>query len=278
MPVAPRRPLVLRAAALPLAGALLLAGCGSGDEDETATPAIGASAGASSATTPMSSEAPDAGTSSEPSTDPAASAPAEPSTPAEGSAGGEGVGGPRADGTVRVIDQANAFQVDLPKGWVVLEDPSRSEAAQVLGGGKGKPTAELVKQAQSAFAQGAKLVALESGAKTFAANVNIVIKPAGGLPAKDIMRAVPTAEASLKAIKGTVTKSEEITLGEGPAARIDYRLTPAGADFEIVGRQIYAIRDDNAYIVTISIPKGAGASDVELIADSLFLGRTALGS
>lgn len=244
MPTHVARPLRL-SAAMTAAAAALLAGCGSSSGTTGST-------GAAPAGTPVASA-------SEATPQP----PVASATPSEITP---------ADGLVHVVDTTNGYSLALPAGWVVVPDESRNEPLGITGpvGRTVKP--ELATQAKGAYASGAKLIAVEPAATKFATNINIVLQPSGDLPAADIMKVVPSAKKELETLHATKFVAKPTTLGGQPAAQIDYAYVLPTTKVPVSARLIYAIRDGNAYVVTISRATSTSASSTEAIASSIRLG------
>lgn len=167
----------------------------------------------------------------------------------------------------------NKFSVTLPKGWQVINDPTRADKLIVSGlAGTADKDPSVLAAATAAFNQGAKLLAVDTNDKPSTSNVTVLVKAAAGINAADIMQVVPSAEQQLSALNATDVHDEKITLDGGPAAQVDYQYNPAGGSLTVIGHQFYLIRAGNAYITTISTKKGASAADGDLIVHSLHFG------
>lgn len=203
------------------------------------------------------------GSSSTPATAPQTSVPSAPDVSAPAAA-------PTAPaGAVVITDATNGFDITVPKKWAVLEDPSRKDKLQITGQRGEVANSELKTQATSAFAQGAVLIALATDETTFASNVNMLLKPADGLDADDIMKVVPSVKQQLTQLKATHTVATKTTVDGGPAARIDYDFVPAGQTYTIHGRQIYVVRGGKAYVTTVSLLSKTSQSVADLIVASM---------
>ncbi len=203
---------------------------------------------------------------------PGNSTPSTPSTPSAGATDTTGDAPTAADGLVHVVDSTNGFSLELPAGWVVAPDASRSAPLSISGPVGKKVEPKFAATAEQSYAAGAKLLAIEPGAKEFGTNVNVIVQPSGGFAAKDIMLLVPSVKKELAALKTTSFTSKAVTLGGQPAAQMDYTYPLASNGFPIAARVIYAIHNGNAYIVTISRDAKLSVASTDTVANSIRLG------
>ena len=203
------------------------------------------------------------------STAPGAAASSAASTGSEPSAGSTLEAKPPANGSVHVTDAANGYSLELPAGWLALPDESRAEPVQVSGPTAKNIPAAVSAQAKHLYESGPKFIAIEDGTNLSSANVNVVVKPAGGADAKDIMKFVPAVRSALAALHPTSFTSKQVTLGDKPAAQIDYTYDVAGNKGGVSARLVYAVNKGKTYIVTITRATTSSPSPMDTIATSI---------
>lgn len=225
-----------------LTGALLLAACGSGSGGTSS----GAAAPASS--TPATTA---------PAT--VASVPAPtPSTPAA-VAGSEKL----ADGSTRVTDPEQGFQLVLPRGYTRIT--SKEQLAEIAKAGSKALKKQSEQLTVQAFQENVKLFAVN---KLTGGTINLVVVAADGATSADLQDQASTFEDLLtQQLGATDVTSTKITIDGDPALRANGTVNVSGTKVKLT--QLYAVHGDHVFITTI----GGAASTPESVIRTVAAGE-----
>ncbi|MGH2455410.1 MAG: hypothetical protein ACRDHD_04040 [Candidatus Limnocylindria bacterium] len=205
-----------------------------------------------------------------------ASVPAEPSSvaTAEPTASPTPAGSAPEALTGRIEIEEHGFAIEVPNGWEAVDLTGDDVDVLVEQMESTFPALEGISAQVTAILQaGGAIFAVDQDpsrvADGFAANLNMIVAPAGGMTLDLLLAANAQAiETGLQPVTAVETSTVQLPAGE--AGRLTYDLEPSGLT-RINQVQYYVVHDGNAYILTLSRAASQAEREGELqaIAESL---------
>jgi hypothetical protein len=172
--------------------------------------------------------------------------------------GGDGDGGEPADAPDGFTTiEGDGVSIAALDGWEEIAPDDFSMTPEEFEAAFPDAPPELLEQATTAFAQGAKLIAFDVEDPEFSSNVNIASFP--GEAPLSLLESQATNQ--LETLGGTVISSEQVTVPAGDAVRVEYTLDvagPAGGAVTANGVQYYVHAGGSTYVVTVTTLDDAG--------------------